>query len=151
MAIRFARVAFFADRPAAAADLTLEQFKKHWIIESMNEAQAVTSLAALAHPQRLAIFRLLVVEGTNGLPASEIAEAVGAAPTAASFHLKELERAGLIRGTRDGRYIRYAIHVEGMRQLLAYLTEDCCRGQPELCGSSIKKVRTPCKSKGGCR
>ncbi len=117
----------------------------------MDEPQAVISLAALAHPQRLRIFRLLVVEGTNGLPASEIAEAVGAGPTAASFHLKELDRAGLIRGTRDGRYIRYAIHVEGMRQLLTYLTEDCCQGQPELCGPTLKKVRALCKSKGGSR
>lgn len=113
----------------------------------MNEAEAVTSLAALAHPQRLRIFRLLVVEGPNGLPASEIADAVEASPTAASFHLKELDRAGLIRGTRDGRYIRYAIHVEGMRQLLTYLTEDCCQGHPELCGGSIKKARALCKSK----
>jgi len=110
----------------------------------MDESQAVTSLAALAHPQRLRIFRLLVVEGPNGMAASEIAEAVGATPTGASFHLKELDHAGLIRGTRDGRYIRYAIHVEGMRQLLAYLTEDCCQGQPELCGP-IKKVRSLCK------
>lgn len=111
----------------------------------MNENQAVTALAALAHPQRLAIFRLLVVEGPNGLPASEIAEAVKATPTGASFHLKELDRAGLIRGTRDGRFIRYAVHVEGMRQLLTYLTEDCCRGNPQLCGSTIKKVRSVCK------
>lgn len=117
----------------------------------MDNDEAVTALAALAHKQRLQIFRLLVVEGTNGLPASEIAGAVGASPTAASFHLKELDRAGLIRGTRDGRYIRYAIHVEGMRQLLTYLTEDCCKGQPELCGGSITKARTLCKSKGGSK
>lgn len=115
----------------------------------MDENQAVTSLAALAHPQRLRIFRLLVVEGPNGLAASEIAEAVGASPTGASFHLKELDHAGLIRGTRDGRYIRYAVHIEGMRRLLTYLTEDCCQGQPELCGTSIKKARALCKGKGG--
>lgn len=111
----------------------------------MNENQAVTALAALAHPQRLAIFRVLVVEGPDGLPASEIAEAVKATPTGASFHLKELDRAGLIRGTRDGRFIRYAVHVDGMRQLLTYLTEDCCQGNPQLCGSTIKKVRSVCK------
>lgn len=110
----------------------------------MDETQAVASLAALAHPQRLRIFRLLVVEGANGMAATEIADAVGATPTGASFHLKELDRAGLIRGTRDGRYIRYAVHVEGMRQLLTYLTEDCCRGRPELCGP-IKKARSLCK------
>ncbi len=117
----------------------------------MNEKAAVTSLAALAHEQRLRIFRLLVREGPNGMPAGEIADRVDAAPTAASFHLKELDRAGLIFATRDGRYVRYAVHVEGMRQLLDYLTEDCCQGQPELCGSTFKRVRAVCKSKGGCK
>jgi DNA-binding transcriptional ArsR family regulator len=117
----------------------------------MDDKQAVTALAALAHPQRLAIFRLLVREGPSGMAATEIAEAVEASPTAASFHLEELERAGVVHGTPDGRHIRYAVHVDGMRQLLTYLTEDCCRGQPELCGGTIKQVRTVCKSKGGSR
>ena len=107
----------------------------------MNDKHAVSSLAALAHEQRLRIFRILVKQGTNGMPAGELAEAVDASPTAASFHLKELERAGLLHATRDGRYIRYAIHVEGMRQLLEYLTEDCCQGQPELCGGITKNIR----------
>ncbi len=111
----------------------------------MEIQNAVAALSALAHEQRLAIFRLLVREGPNGLPASEIAEAVGSSPTAASFHLKELDRAGLIQATRDGRYIRYAIHVEGMRQLVTYLTEDCCQSNPELCGSMFKKLKSTCK------
>ena len=115
----------------------------------MNTKEAVTSLAALAHPQRLAIFRLLVREGPSGLPAGEIAEAVGAPPTAASFHLKELDRAGLLTSTRIGRYVRYAVHFDGMRKLLTYLTEDCCRGQPELCGTAFKKSNALCTSKGG--
>jgi ArsR family transcriptional regulator, arsenate/arsenite/antimonite-responsive transcriptional repressor len=112
----------------------------------MDKARAVTSLAALAHPQRLGIFRLLVRKGPNGLAAFEIAQAVGASPTAASFHLKELDRAGLIRSRRDGRYVRYAVHVEGMRKLLTYLTEDCCEGHPELCGGEIKKAKSICRS-----
>jgi ArsR family transcriptional regulator, arsenate/arsenite/antimonite-responsive transcriptional repressor len=112
----------------------------------MNDKHAVTSLAALAHEQRLRIFRILVKQGTNGMPAGDIAEAVDASPTATSFHLKELERAGLLHATRDGRYIRYAIHVEGMRQLLEYLTEDCCQGQPELCGTVVKRIRKICKT-----
>jgi ArsR family transcriptional regulator, arsenate/arsenite/antimonite-responsive transcriptional repressor len=111
----------------------------------MDTRDAVTSLAALAHEQRLKIFRLLVREGPNGLPASDIAEAVGASPTGASFHLKELDRAGLIHATRHGRYVRYAVHFEGMRQLLTYLTQDCCRGNPQLCGPTIKKVRSVCR------
>jgi ArsR family transcriptional regulator len=108
----------------------------------MDILQAVTSLAALAHPQRLEIFRLLVREGPNGLAASELAEAVGASSTAAAFHFRELDRAGLIHSRRDGRYVRYAVHVEGMRKLLTYLSEDCCQGHPELCGSGIKKVKS---------
>jgi DNA-binding transcriptional ArsR family regulator len=117
----------------------------------MNSKTAVTSLAALAHPQRLAMFRLLVREGPSGLPAGEIAGAVGATPTAASFHLKELDRAGLLHSTRSGRYIRYAVHFDGMRRLLTYLTEDCCQGHPELCGSAFKKAPALCTSKGGKR
>ncbi len=111
----------------------------------MNSKDAVACLSALAHGQRLEIFRLLVKQGPSGLPAGEIAEAVGATPTSASFHLKELDHAGLIHATREGRYIRYAVHFEGMRQLLSFLTEDCCQGQPELCGSTIKKSRSLCK------
>lgn len=113
----------------------------------MDEAQAVIALAALAHPQRLRIFRLLVLEGPGGLAASEIADAVDASPTGASFHLKELDRAGLIHGTRDGRYVRYAVSVEGMRKLITYLTEDCCQGQPELCGQSIGRAGSLGRSK----
>ncbi len=107
----------------------------------MDIETAVACLAALSHEQRLRIFRLLVRMGPSGLPAGEIAEQVGATPTGASFHLKELDRAGLIRATRQGRFIRYAVHVEGMRKLLAFLTEDCCQGQPELCGSTVRKAR----------
>jgi ArsR family transcriptional regulator len=102
----------------------------------MDTGSAVTSLAALAHLQRLSIFRLLVRQGPSGLPAGEIAAAVKASATATSFHLKELDRAGLIRATRDGRFVRYAAHFEGMRQLMEFLTEDCCQGQPELCGGT---------------
>jgi ArsR family transcriptional regulator len=114
----------------------------------MDSKDAVISLAALAHPQRLAIFRLLVRKGPSGLPAGDIADAVGAAPTAASFHLKELDRAGLLTATRVGRYIRYAVHFDGMRKLLAYLAEDCCQGQPELCGTAFK-TKSLCISRAG--
>jgi len=113
----------------------------------MIDNDAVTCLAALAHDQRLAIFRLLVREGPSGLPAGEIADAVGATPTGASFHLKELDHAGLIHATRVGRYVRYAVHFDRVRQLLTFLTEDCCQGQPALCGSALKKARKLCKEK----
>jgi ArsR family transcriptional regulator, arsenate/arsenite/antimonite-responsive transcriptional repressor len=117
----------------------------------MNDKLAVASLAALAHEQRLRMFRILVKQGPGGMAAGEIAEAVGASPTAASFHLKELDRAGLLHATRDGRYIRYAVHIDGMRKLLEYLTEDCCQGQPELCGTAFNKAHSVCTSKGGAK
>jgi DNA-binding transcriptional ArsR family regulator len=110
----------------------------------MEEAQAIAQLAALAQEHRLAMFRLLVSQCPNGLPAGEIGERVGISPTAASFHLKELARAGLIGSSREGRFIRYAVEVEAVRRLLAFLTEDCCEGRPELCGSAFSTARKLC-------
>src|SRR5947208_9701486 len=115
----------------------------------MNEADIVTSLAALAHEHRLRIFRLLVKRGPSGMPAGEIGERVGISATNTSFHLKELDRAGLLRATRDGRYIRYAVDVEGMRKLLTYLTEECCDGRPELCGEAFVAASKLCRVKKG--
>jgi DNA-binding transcriptional ArsR family regulator len=117
----------------------------------MNESKMVAALAALAHRHRLRIFRLLVKRGTSGMPAGEIAERVGIGPTNTSFHLKELDRAGLLRATRDGRYVRYAVHVDGMRRLLSYLTEDCCQGRPELCGEAFASASALCGASKGAR
>ena len=115
----------------------------------MNEERVVAALGALAHGSRLRIFRLLVKRGPSGLPAGEIADRVGMGATNASFHLKELDRAGLLRATRQGRFVRYAVHVEGMRKLLTYLTEDCCQGRPELCGAVVAEASGLCRvSKG---
>ena len=113
----------------------------------MDEVGIVRALAALAQEHRLRIFRLLVKQGPSGLPAGEIADAIGIGPTNTSFHLKELDRAGLLRATRQGRYIRYAIDVEGMRKLLTYLTEECCQGRPELCGEAFVAAAKPCRPK----
>ena len=115
----------------------------------MNETEIVASLAALAHEHRLRIFRLLVKKGPSGLPAGEIADSVGISATNTSFHLKELDRAGLLRATRDGRYIRYAVDIDGMRQLLTYLTEDCCQGRPELCGKAFVAASRICRPRKG--
>lgn len=114
----------------------------------MELENAVSALAALAHPHRLTVFRLLVKMGPDGLPAGEISQQVGIGATAASFHLKELYQAGLIFGTRDGRHIRYAVHVDGVRSLMAFLTEDCCQGQPEICGEAFGD-RVLCCPEGG--
>lgn len=114
----------------------------------MSEARIVAALAALAHAHRLRIFRLLVKQGPCGMPAGDLAVKLRVSPNNMSFHLKELVHAGLLRAKREGRYIRYAIDVEGMRRLLAYLTEECCQGQPELCGEvfvAASKVCRPAK------
>jgi len=113
----------------------------------MDEIGIVRTLAALAQEHRLRIFRLLVKRGPSGMPAGEIAEKIGIGPTNMSFHLKELERAGLLGATRQGRYIRYAIDVEGMRKLLTYLTEECCQGRPELCGDAFVAASKLCRTK----
>ena len=116
----------------------------------MRDNTAIAMLAALAQEHRIRIYRQLVKAGPTGLPSSEIAEVAGISPTSASFHLKELERAGLLVATRQGRFIRYAVHIDAMRQLLTYLTEDCCQGQPELCGALFNPTKSLCTNKRGC-
>lgn len=103
----------------------------------MNSEHAIMRLSALAQEHRLAIFRLLVKQGPSGLPAGEIGARIGISATSASFHLKELDRAGLIDAKRDGRFIRYAFNAQAMSELLAFLTQDCCQGRPELCGGLL--------------
>jgi DNA-binding transcriptional ArsR family regulator len=102
----------------------------------MEVKTAVTALMALAQESRLRIFRLLVRVGADGLAAGEIAGKLDVPAATLTFHLKELSHAGLIESKREGRSIRYSIRVDGMRDLLIYLTEDCCNGHPELCGGS---------------
>jgi ArsR family transcriptional regulator, arsenate/arsenite/antimonite-responsive transcriptional repressor len=106
----------------------------------MEEIAAVEALAALAQPTRLRIFRLLVRHGRGGLPAGVIADRLAVAPSTLSFHLAQLERAGLLRASRAQRQILYAVDLEGTRRLLTFLTEDCCQGRPELCGAITRPV-----------
>src|SRR4051812_40833391 len=94
---------------------------------------AVEALSALAHASRLAVFRLLVRAGPDGLRAGDIAREVGALPNTLSTHLNILAHAGLIRSRRDGRAILYSADYDGMRNLLGFLMDDCCAGRPEIC------------------
>lgn len=89
---------------------------------------AVSLLGALAQGSRLALFRLLVQKGPEGMAAGEIAERLGVAPNALSFHLKELSNAGLLKSRQEGRFIYYAPDFKAMNGLIAYLTENCCAG-----------------------
>lgn len=94
---------------------------------------AVDRLSALAHPARLAAFRLLVKAGPDGLSAGEIARQTDVPPSTLSSQLAILERAGLTRSRRDGRSILHAADYSAMGALVTWLAEDCCAGAPEAC------------------
>lgn len=99
-------------------------------VNPVEEAHAVRALAALAQPQRLRAFRALVVAGPDGMTPGAIAERLDIAPSALSFHLKELAHSGLATSEPRGRNIIYRANFEAMNGLLGYLTEHCCQGQP---------------------
>ena len=88
------------------------------------------ALAALAQNTRLAIFRTLVQAGPAGLPAGRIGEITGVQPSSLSFHLKELAHADLVGSRQEGRFIIYTVNFSAMNELLAFLTENCCGGNP---------------------
>ncbi|MCJ0763036.1 ArsR/SmtB family transcription factor [Variovorax terrae] len=96
----------------------------------MTETETLLALAALAQAQRLRAFRALVVAGPQGLPAGAIAGQLGIAPSALSFHLKELSHAGLVSSEPRGRHLIYRADFTRMNRLLGYLTEHCCQGEP---------------------
>ena len=100
----------------------------------MKSKAAIEALTALAQETRLSIFRLLVREGPESLPAGAIGERLDIPAPTLSFHLAQLSRAGLVTSRREGRSILYAVNYRGMNALLTYLTEDCCQGRPEICG-----------------
>ena len=100
----------------------------------METRHAAQMLSALAQETRLELLRLLFAHGASGLPAGDIAVALDVPPSTLSFHLAAMEREGLVRATRQGRRIIYAVRLIGMRDLLGFLTETCCAGQPGRCG-----------------
>ena len=100
----------------------------------METSEAAAAFAALSQETRLDLIRLLIAEGSTGLPAGDIAARLAVPSSTLSFHLAALERAGLTQSTRQGRQIVHAVRLIGVRRLLAFLTETCCAGHPELCG-----------------
>jgi ArsR family transcriptional regulator len=91
-----------------------------------DNAQVVSALSALAHEHRLALYRLLVERGPDGLPAGVIAERLGVPPSSLTFHLQQLLHAGLVTQRRVSRQLFYATDFTAMNGLIAYLTENCC-------------------------
>lgn len=116
----------------------------------MDVRSAVSALSALAQESRLAIFRLLVQAGPEGLPATQIAERLCLPPSSLSFHLKELTHAGMLRQTRAGRLLIYSASFDTMHALLGFLTENCCGGNLCLpvripaCPTKKSLSGTPC-------
>lgn len=94
----------------------------------MQSAQAIEALSALAQEHRLALFRLLVQAGQEGMAAGSLAEALSIPNSSLSFHLAHLNRAGLIEQRREGRSLIYTANYRGMNALLDYLMENCCEG-----------------------
>jgi ArsR family transcriptional regulator, arsenate/arsenite/antimonite-responsive transcriptional repressor len=105
----------------------------------MEPSRIVAALAALAQETRLAIFRLLVEAGPDGLAAGVIAERLALPAPTLSFHLAQLSRAGLVASRRAGRSILYAAHFPAMQALIAALTDSCCNGDPAACGLPAAK------------
>jgi len=109
----------------------------------MKTPVAVKALAALAQDSRLAVFRLLVEQGPDGLPAGVIAERLALPSATLSFHLKELASASLVSARQQGRFIYYAASFGTMNALIAYLTENCCQGGG--CAPGCVPVAAPTK------
>ncbi len=119
----------------------------------METSDAIQAFAALAQPTRLAVFRLLVRQGPQGLPAGAIARKLAVPQNTLSSHLAVLARGGLVSSRRAGRRIIYAADMDGVRRILLYLTRDCCQGRPETCGALLEEVLSttacrPSKARG---
>lgn len=108
----------------------------------MNTPQVIEALGALAHEHRLAIFRLLIERGPEGLPAGRIADRVGLVPSSLTFHLQNLQRAGLIAHRRESRQLVYSADFTAMNALIGYLTENCCAGSDAQCAVDCAPART---------
>ena len=106
----------------------------------LKSSAAIEALSALAHDSRLAIFRLLIRAGTDGIAAGEIARRLDILPTTLSTNFSILAHAGLVVSRREGRSIIYSADYAGMSKLLGFLMEDCCNGDATICGPLMKIV-----------
>jgi DNA-binding transcriptional ArsR family regulator len=116
----------------------------------MDELDALDALGALAQESRLKVFRLLLRAGREGMPAGDIARALGVPHNTMSVHLAVLSRAKLVGARKEGRSVIYAANLQGTRELLSYLIEDCCRGKPDTCGPLIESALAQCCTNECC-
>ena len=109
----------------------------------MEERQALSAFGALSQETRLRILRMLVIAGPDGVAAGSIAERVEVSASNVSFHLKELERAGLVTVRRDSRSMVYRAAYDALSGLIRFLMEDCCSGRPEICVPALACCPAP--------
>src|SRR5271167_538743 len=107
----------------------------------MKTPAVIGALGALAHEHRLAIYRLLVQRGPEGLPAGAIGERMGLVPSSLTFHLQNLQRAGLIAQRRESRQLIYSVDFTVMNGVVGYLTENCCGNSSAECSSSCEPAQ----------
>ena len=107
----------------------------------MEKSDALAALAALAQDHRLETYRLLVQAGPEGMPAGEVAAAIGLPPNTMTFHFDRLRQAGLVTVRRDGRSMIYAARYDTMNSLLGYLSENCCRGSGQACDAPVEACK----------
>lgn len=112
----------------------------------MDIIEAVDALSWLAQESRLKVFRLLIRAGSDGMAAGDIAMAVGIPKNTLSSHLAILARADLVQARKEGRFMIYAVNLEGTRALLSFLVEDCCQGDPSVCRPLIETTLATCCS-----
>ena len=117
----------------------------------MDTETAVKRLSAIAQDARLEVFRLLVKAGPEGMAAGDVARKLSIAANTMSAQLLILSNAGLVRARREGRSIIYAVNYEAMRDLLVFLTEDCCGGRAEMCAPLADVVSRCCALTKGDR
>ena len=110
----------------------------------MDEAQALGAFGALSQATRLQMVRALVVAGPDGMSAGSVGEAVGVSSSGASFHLANLERAGLVTSRRASRSIIYAANYDSLSGLVEFLMRDCCQGHPDVCVSAAEVAASCC-------
>jgi ArsR family transcriptional regulator, arsenate/arsenite/antimonite-responsive transcriptional repressor len=136
---------FYEKGAAATLDLTDAYYFHN--IGNMETLTAVVALEALAQESRLGIFRLLVEAGPQGLPAGRIAAGMGLPAATLSFHLSQLRHSGLLACRRDGRALIYSAEYSAMNDLIGFLTDNCCQGNPDKCAPVSSATKAKPKSK----
>jgi ArsR family transcriptional regulator, arsenate/arsenite/antimonite-responsive transcriptional repressor len=120
------------------------------IYRHMKTSIAIEALSSLAQPSRLEAFRLLVRRHPHGMAAGEIARQLDVPHNTMSTHLAILNRSSLISVERQGRSMVYRADLSAVRQLLVFLLNDCCNGQPELCAPLVEEISKSCSPSATC-